>query len=526
MKGIRWGGLLTFVSITALVVVALMFFIEPLVKNLLQSKLTEINKAKVDVTEVDLTFIPLSLSVKGVHVTDSGNDMMNMMEIAELSFSLSLDDLLLEKVVINDMSISGVRLNTPRTVSGKIQFKEKIPDEIVSEDNSDKSFDLPKVDLPDVKAILSKEKLTAETLISDLNKDIRSTTKNWKNISEDIDDKKRWQQYDNDYELIKLKFEGDAAKKIEAVKLAKNLSESLKAEIKKIKQAKKTFNTDLDRLNHDFDIAKKSPSADIKRIKDKYSLNNSGAANVTRLLFGEQAGEWLELAQVWYARLEPYLGDDEDDEPEIEEPERISGIKVAFKENNPTPAFYIKKASIDALTERGEFQGEITDVSSDQKINNKAMKFKISGVNLKNQDAEVVSGTFNYTTKSKGYSHVNYVVQAYQLKDYKLSKSSSMPISIATSLMDITANIHFQNGVLTSKTNMAFNDSVFHAGNADSGGEVSKMIASSFKDINEFTVNANVKGKMDGLKFSIKSDLDKRIGQQFKLKLDEKKTSI
>jgi len=517
MKAIRWGGFVAFIAIVAVLVVSVLLFAEPIVKNILESQLTELNKAKVDVAKVNIDYSSFAIGVTDIHVTDPEQPMVNMLEVGKANFAISFADLFFRKVIINDMSLNAIKLDTPRKVSGQI-IKQV---ETVKESEEEEAFEFPDIGLPDVSDILKMEPLTADKLLPELNDDYKKTRESWKDIKDDVNNKQRWDDYDVRYSNLRKDFKGSYAEKLRAIKSAKKLSADLKSEAEKIKQARKTFNADIERLNDKFEIAKRSPRDDIRRIREKYNLDQFDASNITQLLFGEQTAEWLRFAQTWYARIQPYLNDDEEEEQV--KIDRIVGENIKFNELDPKPSFYIKNASIDAVTSRGQFEGVITHVSSNQSINKKPMRFDVSGVNLTNRDKENIAGEFNYINKSKGSSQVAYSMSRYQLNDFQVSKSASLPLSIEKSLMDVSVDLHLQKGVLSGDAVLNFKDAVFGSKKTDKGSSLSRMVASSFEDIHEFYIKTKFNGAIDDLQFKLRSDLDNRVGDQLKVQFRDRK---
>jgi len=522
MKTIRWGGLITFVVIVTVLVAGALLFVEPITKSILESQLSELNNAKVDIEKVTINYSPFSIGITEIRVTDPEQPMTNMVDVDQAHFELSIADLFFNKVIINDMSLTGIQLDTPRTVSGKIIQ----PIEPLKEEVEEQAFNLSGIDLPDVNDILKKEILTADKLIAELNTDIQNTQVKWTTIKEDVNNKQRWDNYDTQYNKIETDFNGSTKEKIDAIKAAKQLSHDLKAEANKIKQAQHNFNTDIERLNNEFDAVKKSPSDDIKRIKAKFNLDQLDAGNITQLLFGEIAAAWVKFAQVWYARIAPYLEDDEQGQQEQKQSARFTGTDIAFKEFNPKPDLYIKNASIDAITTRGQFKGTMTQISSDQSINKQPMRFNLAGVDLKQRDKEEITGEFNYINKNKGFSQINYSMLRYQLQDFQLSKSGSFPLLIDKSLMTMDISTRLQQGVLTGNAKLNFDETMFTSENTSNDSSFSRMITASFADIHTFNIDAKFTGALDKMKFKIQSDLDNKIGAQLKTKINEKKAQF
>jgi len=523
MKNIRWGGLTGFFIITVVIAGSFLLFAEPLTRSFLETQLTQLNKAKVDIQAVDIAYSPFSITITNLQATDARQPMTNMFEIARINFSLSISDLIYKKFIVDNMSLSGIRLNSPRKTSGLIKSPKKEQQQKAQQNG----FDLPNIAFPDIDDILSKEPLTSEKLISELNLDIKNTQKNWQLINEDISDTDRWTRHEKQYNQIQKDLKGNFTQKLQAIKSAKKLSKDLKAEAKKISQARKTVSSDLSRLNNDFKTAKKSPKEDIKRIKDKYSINKLNAGNITELLFGSKAAEWVRLAQTGYERIKPYIGDDEKSNEEQQEiPVRASGKNIVFNEYNPRPGFYIHKISVDAITDRGLFTGLITEVSSDQSINKQPTRFKLSGKDLKHSEKEVINGELNYINKSTGFTEILYSVTKHQLIDYQVSKASSLPISIKKSYMDVAMKLRLHNGAVAGNSRLDFDKVDFNTDNSGKVNSFSRMLANSLEEVNRFYLDIKFTGDIQKPKFKIRSDLDNRIGKQLKSQLNKRKLAF
>ncbi len=227
----------------------------------------------------------------------------------------------------------------------------------------------------------------------------------------------------------------------------------------------------------------------------------------------------MKIAQTWYSRVEPYITSDE---PE-EEVKRQHGEDITFREFDPKPDFYVRKASIDAQIPRGQFVGNITEISSDQSINKKPMRFKVAGENMRHRDREELSGEFNYINKAKGYSKVNYLIRQYQLDNFEVSKSKKLPVTIAKSLMNLDLSARLQDKQVTGNSDIRFKKVKFLTGDASSGSSFSKMLKSSFAGVDKFNINARFKGNKNDIDIDLKSDLDNQLGDQLKAQINKKK---
>ena len=180
------------------------------------------------------------------------------------------------------------------------------------------------------------------------------------------------------------------------------------------------------------------------------------------------------------------------------------------------PDLYVAKASITASLPRGDFEGMISAISSDQSINKEPMRFKLQGVSMTNRESEKISAEFNYIDRKNGFTLFEYAMVKSQIDNFVVSKSNSLPLSMSKGLMDVDVDARLFKGAITGKANAKFSKVDFES--ADS----SSMLASSFSGINEFYINSAFSGAIDELSVNIDSDLDSKIGQQFKKQIKAK----
>ena len=512
MKSIRWGGLVAF-FITVLLFAAALLFAGTIIKPLMESGFTAMNGAKVDIDAVNVSYSPLTMEINNIQIADPEQAMVNTAQIEQAKFALSFWHALLGQFVIDEASIHGVRIDTPRHKSGLIVHSD---DEDLSDAvSNDSLISMPKLEVPDVKTILASNPLLSDKLIDELDKDFSDTEVQWKTISESLPNKEKSDEYDIRFNNIKMMAKGDTKQKITAIKNAKKLSSELKAETKKVKQAKDQFGTDMKRINAELKAVKAAPAKDIAMLKSKYSLGNMNAENISQMVFGDQVAGYTALAKKWYRRIEPYLSSEE--EVKAVEVERSKGRDVVFYESHPMPDVYIRRASITANLPRGQFEGTITAISSDQRISKEATRFKLQGVSLSNKDSETVSGEFNYIDKNNGFSKIKYSVVKSKIDNFVLSRSDKLPLTMKQAVMDFDLNAKLQQGSLNGMVKMKFKKVAFDSGDASS------LVASSFKGVNAFTIDGRFRGSMDNLSIKVDSDLDNQLGQQLKNKLNQQK---
>ena len=123
-RWIRWPGVIAFAVITALLAAVWWLLVDGLIECAIERAGTQAVGAKVELAAADLTLFPLGLTLNGLEVTDPDAPMTNAVEVQRISFLMDGLNLLRRKVLVNEMTVDGVRFGTPRKTSGAIGKQE------------------------------------------------------------------------------------------------------------------------------------------------------------------------------------------------------------------------------------------------------------------------------------------------------------------------------------------------------------------------------------------------------------------
>ncbi len=122
---IRFKGLVAFVIIIVVFGIFWFFFVDGIVKRLIQKYGTQAVGARVEVGAADLSLFPVGLKLEHLEVTDPDSPMKNAVEINRISLSLEPSSLFRRKIIVKEMLVDGIQLQTPRKTSGAIRGKKK-----------------------------------------------------------------------------------------------------------------------------------------------------------------------------------------------------------------------------------------------------------------------------------------------------------------------------------------------------------------------------------------------------------------
>ena len=127
-KYIRKAGLVLVVLLVAMVVFASSYVKDSKVRNYAARTLTKANGAEVNFQDLKLSLLKGAVSAAGIEVTDPQNPNSNQFSVEKVEANASLSDLLLGKLVMQNLQISNVKFDQPRSTPGKVIEKpEKKP---------------------------------------------------------------------------------------------------------------------------------------------------------------------------------------------------------------------------------------------------------------------------------------------------------------------------------------------------------------------------------------------------------------
>ncbi len=518
---IRWPGLLIFLVLAGLSYFLLYLFIDDFVKARIEAAGSDWANAKVELDTAKLSFFPLGLRLKRLQVTDRENPMQNAVEIGEIAFLIDPGAALDRKIHIEEMTLEALRLNTPRTSSGALAPEPEKQSHEAKKKKETEGLQLPALDLPDVKEILEKENLASLKLIEDLREEAKREEAKWKAQIDALPDKAKFKDYEQRVKKLKDAKKGGLSGILGGVQEVASLQKEIKADLDQIRSAQKMLKTDLSQLKGRVQSLPKVPMDDINRLKEKYALSPKGLSNISRMLLGEQIGDWTETAFQAYEKVQPHLAKLSMEGAEADQkPARGKGIDIHFREQGTLPHFLIDKAQVSLQLDAGNFSGDIQHITTQQALTGKPLAFNLSGQALKDFESLRLEGTVNRVDPAQALDTLHIKAQGHRLGNLSLSKSKDFPVEMKNARADFDTTAKIQNGQLDAKLSAQMNAVVFAVGLKEDAPTMARAMADTLAEVKAFGLSAEAKGTLSDYDLKIASDLDqvfkKAIGNQVK----------
>ena len=524
MKWIRWSGFVPFLVIITGLSLTFILLIDSLIEWGIESTGSDIVNAKVELENAEFKFSPLGITLNKLQVTNPDAPMSNAIEIDRIAFLMEGSHLIRRKLLINEMNVDGVKLNTPRKYSGELTNKTtKVSEE--KDSKKDPAISLPSFDTPNVDEILKKEPLKIDQASKILKTDITDTEASWRKIKEELPDKKRYESYEARLNAIRKVNYKDVIKLKAAIDELKALKNDISADGQRIKQGYQQIVTDSLRLNSELKTLINSPGEDYKYLLNKYSLSTQGATNLGVLFFGDKTKLWSDTAIYWYKKLQPYISKIEFSESNSElERERGEGKTIHFTEINPQPDFLIKKVHAGIELASGKFKGNILNISSQQRLVGRPITFEFTGSNMSGIQSLKLNGEFN-RLKSSPKDFVNLAIRQYNMDSHSLLNEETLSVVIDKAKSDLHINAKREGNNLNATVKNFIHNIKFN-NKAAGGGEIKQMLVAALNDISSFNINGRVYGTFDKYHTRISTDLDNKLGANLKSQVNKLKKNF
>lgn len=514
---IRFPGLIVF----AIIVGVIYLSVEPLIKWSIESASQVVFRAKVDIADVDVDFTNAKLTISGMRVGDKDKPMQNLFEFTTATADIELMKMFMGQYVINDLSLKGLQLGTARKTSAALKkYSKKAGDKKTS------GFEMPAwaktaakktADaLPDADTALARLNLKTDALYKELDNYIGQQEKAWDALQKRLPDNNTVDDYKKQMKSItdgKIKSVADFKQR---KKRLDDLQDQIKADKKALKDARNRLQDNKAQISQKLKALKKAPEQDMDKLRSQYQLNEGGAVNVSGLLFGSQAQEYLTTGLSWYHKAQPYLETSPEEKAEKEKRKRSEGVFVHFSNKQP-PEFWLKNAQLQMLMPLGEFQVTLKNVSHQQKRTGKPVTAHLQSTAVKKAESITANLVVDHRSKEQ-FETIDFNVQQYQVRDKRISKSDKLSVSLAHSQLNAQGDIKRQGGKVASDVRLKFSEVNF-AGEADN--KFGEELLLALETVQKFNMAITGKNGLKGL--DLDSDLDNQLKAAFKARINAKK---
>ncbi len=544
-NGMRWKYFIPSVVITALIVVFNILFLDMVLKSSIISAGEMIFGAKVEVSSVKTKFKNLSIDINGLKAADKNDVFKNIFDIGDIRFSVRFAPLLSMKLIINEMSVEGVKWGTKRETSGALppakqakyvkqqkkensnSFFSKLTDKLTEKGKSEitqlpamgnvksvqdqfKDFSLDKT--------VSAEDLQSIRELDAMQKGFGDKCASYQEQINGIDTAAKAKEASfeiSDLSNIKISSPKDAEalkSKLDALNKTKDDLQKSLDQINGLKaRAEADFGTDKDIAAKINDLKDK----DIKALSDKYKIQSFSTGGIAKSIFGPVWMARVEKA-IYYVQVVRKYMPPKKKNSNTTTVQRENGTDVRFSKQDNPPDFLISKVTLTGTTggdgKEGvplDFTGEINDITSDQSLLGRPTKFDVNGVQA--VKTLKINGVFDHRSEEDALDTFSFVYSGLTAKEMNLPQSEYLPA--------FDKGEGKVNGVFTLKgDNINASIDIELTGiklpESDKNDETKSMVASLWAGVDSISVTAKLTGTLEKIDMSVTSNIDKTLSDR------------
>lgn len=545
---IRWEAIIPILLIYVLISLYAKFFFDSHLKWSLELAGYHALGTELNIGNLKSSFFKGSIQIQKIQLTNAEKPTHNSIEIGDIRFSVLWDALLRGKVVINEIAVEQISLDTPRKTRGKVKPPEP-PKKGPSAADQLKAETLAFIEkqnqnnvLSDITAILAggdsnaqldklKTKILSKEKITSFETDLKSKEAEWKNRISQLPSAKQAQSLQDRAAQIKTK---DFKTPQELEKSLKELNEIIQItdqEIKKIQDAERSLKSDLKFTENGLKDIEKQIDQDIKDLQSHFKIPKLDAAEISKSVFMGYLSPYVKKAYTYKDLAEKYLPPkftsqkENQEKIQVQPRPRQNGVTYEFGRLNSYPLLWIKRIGLSSQSGSSEFvgdvSGEITHITTHPKLIMKPTQLNVSGdfpglqifdfgLNL-SLDATGTEPLINTSLKIDRYTVPS--APLVDNKDVQISIDKANGQLVATAKVTSLENIEY---------NLKNTFSDLSISSKAQNKEVNEVLNFVMNDIKKTEVEAWGKGKLPVFPLNIKSDLGHLIAQGFEKKLQSR----
>ncbi len=519
MKIFRWQGLVVFAVLFLLIWGFLSFYLDGLIKKGLEEDGSEMLQTQIEVQSVGTSLPSQSAGFKNLAVANADNLMENMVEIASVAFSVDAAKMVSKKVVIDEMSVEGIRLNQKRESPAKAyrppgtgKDGEASSGEKAGEKKDPFSFGKI-LDPKSPEEILKSEKLETVEAAKKVREELQALKDKWEKKLETELSTQALEDTKKKIEALQSKTKGsDVAGIATAVQDLKEIQETIQGNLDKVTNLKKEMQADTERAKQLITELKDMPQKDFERLKKKYSLDLKGSSNILASVLGPEIKEKIDMFWKYYEMVSPYLNKGSDAKPKEEETEYVrgKGVFVTFKEQAPFPDFLIRhaKLSLDLLDTK--IAGELNDFSDNQRVYGKPAVMNFSSDQDEKFDSFALTAKLD-RTQSVSNDSIDLNVKSLKLNGLMAGEGPGIEKGFANiqSTFKIADEKNMSGVIQADLGGLALKL-------PEQGNEILKAVSDTLASTDKFYVKIAIDGSRENYALKIDSDLDRIISKAIK----------
>lgn len=507
MKIIRLWGVITFFVLGVLLALGWYLVAPMIIERGIESAGSEALGAKVEVGQIDLTLFPLGVEIDGLQVADPDQPMSNLFEVNKINFAVESSQLLWKKISIDELTIDGIQINTPRTSSGALQggrATQKLSQEIAS-------IDLPQMTDDDIKQLVDNADLITVKRLEKLKQTQAQMQTYWKSALDKEALEERSKALQSEFNRLKKRAKENKMNLLTDRKAWKKLKKNIDKEQKSLANLNKKLKADKKDLQQQIADVRQGPKDDLNAIMSNMGLGN-GVSGLSDKFLGPQFTPWIE--KVLSMTQGMTASENSTDNAPVYTTTR--GHLVKFKDEQVFPDLLVKKISLNGKDTNWQLSGVGSDIGYFPWLVGKPAKLNLDIAGDGRANIAIVS---NWSTAEKMLTQIDSSLADWKVSNMKLMQTDQGNWLVKSGQLNSTLKGEFSLEKVDLKLAVKLTNPNISEPEGLSGWQ--KTLANSLNQQKQISINVIATGSLKKPEIQIKSSIEKLFSQAIGAKVKE-----
>jgi uncharacterized protein (TIGR03545 family) len=534
---IRFEAIIPVAVISLITFVYFTYYFDHHMKKLIEYVGTQANGAEVNVDSVRTSFLKASFNLDRLQVTDAERPTLNSLEVGNMHFQYLWDALLRMKFVVEDASITDIKLLSKRSSPGKVlppkpaspskmealqaqviaQVKNKYGGNVLGDAIKLLEGGDYKEQIQSIRGSLKSES-AVQTMITDVN------TKKafWDGKVKELSDTTKLKEIETT--LAEVRAEKNILNQAKGVQKLNDLLKEVNKQYKEIEKSSKSLQAEVKMVSAYPNQLQAMVKEDIASLKDHFKIPKIDFKEMAMHLFAGEFAEYIAKARKYQALAKQYIPEKKEEQDVVVPRKRSEGKNYQFPITTGYPLFWLKRAAISskgtADSYSGQVSGELTNVTTSPKQIGKPivldMRGDFPGVQVMGVKA-VLTADF---TRDVGRQSALIQVNSFAVPEKLFVNDGKTKFGFknATGSSTISAQLEEQNVKMHWTSALTKPQFV-----VDSQSKIAKeMLTNILNNIPVININGSATGQFSNLNMDITSNLGDELGSGFSRELTAK----
>jgi uncharacterized protein (TIGR03545 family) len=478
-------------GIVVLIIIVYFFFANSFIKAIAEKEIGNAHGAQVDIASIDHTLFPITITIDGIEITDAHAPKFNQIQVGQVKADVEFIPLLSQKVIVDNVLIDKVAFSQLRAQAGDVYRQpgpslQDILDGLPSKDG-----------IPTKDELLARSALQTPEEVKAAKETKAKYIEPLQAAAKSLPTKADIAAYKAQFNTLKQTNFNDPVALLNATKQWDGIKAKIKTDKTNIQEFNALASTANTAIKAQITLLQSSTKADYQLLQGAIVGDSDALAQMTQMVFGAKAQQFNKTLLMVINTVTPMFAT-KPDEP-------VTAIDL----NAKYPNLLVKQAQVNLNVGAETITSQWQNITDQHMITNIPTTFDVQASNGKLWQALTMSGNFEILANGIN-AQQQWDIAGLILDNLSVSDDPRLQALIETASLFSKGSVTMKDNVISGAADFVFDKLTLQAQGSD---EYTKIIAETLSALDSLTVTSKYSGDVFAPVFSLKSDLDNRLGK-------------